>query len=480
MIRKLTSIFMMFLLFFTVLATAGDIEEAVKIVSIEKIMQTLEYLTSEECEGRMTGSVGYTKAALWCADEFKNMGALPVYDGYLQSFPVAYNETGVSSLSLTIPAEKEGGTPEVLNFEALKDYLPFLSGGFGEAEGEIVFAGYGTTAPELGYDDYEGLDVKGKIVMVLYGAPRIKGKNFNDYNNNIHRSENAFKRGAAGFITITNTLAISSTNYVENFPTIVAKETLAELICKKKGFDYTTIKNLLANGNKTSFYTDIKARIKCTGIHHTNATGYNVIAYFPGSDPVLKNEYILFGGHLDHMGKWPALFPGANDNASGSAIILEIARAYASLEDKPKRSIMFALFGAEESGLNGSRYMAQHMPAEPSKMIHMVNIDSNGIGTGLWITGIKTFKELGVYLEKAKKDYDIKCGIGGSEIALDRGASDYDAFLRMGIPSWANWTAGGKGGGYHDPNDTIYYTTPKIMQDIARLYLAAAYEYLNK
>jgi hypothetical protein len=479
MSRIKTAASLIVLFFFLMTAVAKDIDEAVEAISIDYIMQTLEYLTSEECEGRLTGSVGYTKAALWCADEFKKMGALPVYDNYLQSFPIAYNETGESSFAVTIPAEKEGSSPDIKEFEALKDYLPFLSGGFGEAEAEIVFAGHGTTAPELGWDDYEGLDVKGKIVAVFYGAPKIKGKNFNAYNNNIHRSENAYKRGAVGFITITNTMAISSTNFIENFPMIVARETFAELILNNKGYDLETVKNLLTNGIKVSFPTGIKAKIKCTGIHHANATGYNVVAYFPGSDPKLKKEYILFGGHLDHMGKWPVLFPGANDNASGSAIILEIARAYASLDNKPKRSVMFALFGAEESGLNGSEFMAQHLPSE-LKMIQMINIDSNGIGNGLWITGIKTYKELYAFIEKAKKDYDIKSSIEGSEIAPDRGMSDYSAFLNMGIPSWANWTRGGKGGGYHDPNDTIYYITPKIMQDVAKLYFAASYEFLDK
>ena len=476
--KKFISFFL--IVFFSITAIAKDIDETVEAVSIDYIMQTLQYLTSEECEGRLTGSVGYTKAALWCADEFKKIGALPVYDNYLQSFLIAYNETGESIFTITIPAEKEGASPEIKDFVPIKEYLPFLSGGFGEAEAEIVFAGHGTTAPELGWDDYEGLDVKGKIVAVLYGAPRIKGKNFNDYNNNIHRSENAYKRGAVGFITITNNVSICSTNFIENFPMIVAREPFAELICKNKGYDLATVKNLLDNGNRVSFPTGIKAKIKCTGIHHANATGYNVVAYIPGSDPNLKNEYILFGGHLDHMGKWPVLFPGANDNASGSAIILEIARAYASLDKKPKRSAMFALFGAEESGLNGSNYMSRHLPVEPMKMIHMINIDSNAVGTGLWITGLKTYKELSAYLEKVKKEYNIKCDIDGSEIVPDRGASDYDAFFKMGIPTWANWTRGGKGGGYHDPNDTIYYVTPKIMQDIVKLYFAASYEFLDR
>lgn len=479
MAQQKTIISILLLVFLSITTIAKDLDEAVESVSIDSLMKTLQFLTSEECEGRMTGSVGYTKAALWFADEFKKMGAQPVYESFLQPFPIAYNETGPSSLTITIPAEKEGSSPEIKEFEALKDYLPFLSGGFGEADAEIVFAGHGTTVPELGWDDYEGLDVKGKIVAVLYGAPRIKGKNFNDYNNNIHRSENAYKRGAVGFITITNTLAISSTNYIENYPMIVLKESVAEYLFAKKGFNLDTIKNLLANGNKVSFPTGINAKIKCTGIHHVNATGYNVVAYFEGSDPELRKEYLLFGGHLDHMGKWPALFPGANDNASGSAIILEIARAYAALDTKPKRSVMFALFGAEESGLEGSAYMAQHLPAEP-KMIHMINIDSNGIGTGLWIMGAKTYKDLYAYIEKAKKDYDIKCSIDIGEIGPDRGMSDYTAFLKMGIPSWANWTRGGKGGGYHDPYDTIYYTTPWIMQDIIKLYFAATYDYLDR
>jgi len=459
---------------------AKDLDESATSISIDGIMKTLEFLTSEECEGRLTGSVGYTKAALWCADEFKKMGALPVYENYLQSFPIAYNETGDSSFSVTIPPTKEGAKSEIRMFDIQKEYLPFLSGGFGEAEAEIVFAGYGTTAPELGWDDYEGIDVKGKIVAVFYGAPEIEGKDFSQYNNNIHRSENAYKRGAVGFITISNILSIGSTNFIENYPMIVTNNAFADFLFKTKGFDQNTIKAMLANGNKVSFATGLTAHIKCSGIHHPNATGYNVVAMIPGSDPKLKNEYILFGGHLDHMGKWPFLHPGANDNASGCAIILEIARAFTALDTKPARSVMFALFGAEEEGLNGSIYMASNLPPEPMKMIHMINIDSNGIGTGIWITGAKTYTDLFPYIEKVKKDYNIACTIGSSTISIGRGASDYDPFLRLGIPTWASWTTGGKGGGYHDANDTIYFITPKIMQDVAQLYFAAVFEYLDR
>jgi hypothetical protein len=110
----------------------------------------------------------------------------------------------------------------------------------------------------------------------------------------------------------------------------------------------------------------------------------------------------------------------------------------------------------------------------------MINIDSNGIGTGIRISGAKTYMDLFPYIEKAKKNYNIASIIDPSTISIGRGASDYDPFLRLGIPTWANWTTGGKGGGYHDANDTIYFITPKIMQDVAKLYFSAVYEYLDR
>jgi hypothetical protein len=460
---------------------AKDLDESVASISIDGIMKTLEFLTSEECEGRLTGSVGYTKAALWAADEFKKIGALPVYENYLQSFGIAYNETGDSSFSIIIPPVKEGDKPETRTFEISKEYMPDLAGGFGEVEAEIVFTGYGTTAPELGWDDYEGIDAKGKIVAAFWGTPDIKGKDFSPYRNNIQRSENAYNHGAVGFILIMGkVMGFCSPNYIENFPQVVTDKTFTDLLFQAKGVDKNTIKALITNGNKVSFATGLKAHIKCNGIHHANATGYNVVAMIPGSDPKLKNEYILFGGHLDHMGKWPFLHPGANDNASGCAIILEIARAFAALDKKPARSVMFVLFGGEEEILNGSKFMVSNLPPEPMKIIYMINIDMNGIGSEMWISGAKTYPDLFPYIEKAKKDYNIMCTINSSASLKGSEISDFAPFLRLGIPTWANWTTGGKGGGYHDANDTIYSITPKIMQDVAKLYFSAVYEYLDR
>jgi hypothetical protein len=468
-----------FVIFIQILI-ADELAEKVKEISIDRMMNTIELLSSDEYEGRLTGAHGFTKAAKWATYKFKEMGLKPFYDDYLQPFPVFYNETKNSSLSVIIPAKGEGKEAEVHKMELHEDYVPFLSCGFGEVEAEVVFAGYGITAPEQDWDDYGRLEVKGKIVAVISGAPKIKGKNFDLYNSSRHRGNNAFKRGAVGLIILRRALASVSSDYNEGFPMAMAGESVAKLIFSRKGHDYKTVSNLLKEGHHIGFSTGINIRMSVFGVHHANMMGYNVVAILPGADPKLRNEYIIFGGHLDHLGKWPVLYPGANDNATGSAIVLEIAKAFSSMEKKPKRSVVFALFGGEEMGLLGSKYMANNLPGPPMKLIQMFNFDMNGVGSGIWVSGGKSYPEFYKIMMEVKEEFRIKCKIGTSTISPGRGGSDYASFLRKGYPSYSNWVTGAKKLEYHNPNDTIYLLTPKIMKDVVTLYFTAGYRFANK
>lgn len=261
---------------------------------------------------------------------------------------------------------------------------------------------------------------------------------------------------------------------------VMVGDEVAEVLFQPNGYDVPGVKAGLQDGNSLSFPTGIEAEIKAYGAHHENVMTYNVVGMIEGSDPVFKEEYMIFGGHLDGIGPWPVLHPGASDNASGSAVVLGLASAYSRLERRPKRSVVFALFAAEELGLLGSKHMASHLPEFPSKPIMMSNHDMNGVGTSLRIEGGKTYPELYQYILAVNDEYAINNHISADDISLVGGNSDYAPFLEIGIPAYSNWARGGQRYGIHSAGDSIYVITPKIMEDIVKLYFMAGFKFLNE
>lgn len=145
----------------------GDLFEMVKV------------LTAQDMDGHLSGHKGYDKAAKWVAAQFKKWGLRPVYGkSFLQPFELSYNEMRETTFSLILPPQSKGEQPRVAEMKIYKDFCPTLYSGYGEMEAEVVFVGFGLTAPELGWDDYRGMEVEGKIVATLHGTPRIKGKDF--------------------------------------------------------------------------------------------------------------------------------------------------------------------------------------------------------------------------------------------------------------------------------------------------------------
>ena len=460
---------------------ADETEDIMKSIKAGDVFELNKTLSSTEMEGRLSGTPGYDKAARWAAAKFKEWGLTPVYEGsYLQPFEMSYNEMRETHFSLIVSPKDKEGKQLIREMEIYKDFCPTLYSGFGEVEAEVVFAGFGISAPELGWDDYQNIDVAGKVVATVRGTPKIKGKNFSKYLPREIKLLNADKHGAAGLILINRAVVSGSGTYVEGLPMVMVGDKVAKALFSPKGYDVQSIKALLSNGHHLSFATGIKAKIKAIGIHHPKAVTYNVVGMIEGSDPDLKEEYMIFGGHLDHLGPWPVIHPGASDNASGSAVVMKLADAFSRLKNRPKRSIVFVLFGAEELGLLGSKYMTANMPAFPSKPIMMVNHDMNGVGTSLYISGGKTYPELYEIIKKVNKKYAINNNLSAGEITPIGGNSDYAPFLEKGVPAYSNWVRGGQRYGVHTAEDSIYVITPKIMEDIVRLYFMAGYQFANK
>jgi hypothetical protein len=460
---------------------ADEPENVMKSINAGDIFEFNKILASPGMKGRLSGTDGYNRAAKWAAAKFKRWRLKPVYGkDFLQPFEVSYNEMRETHFSVMLPAKDKEEKPEVLAMEIYKDFCPTLYSGFGQVEADVVFVGFGLTAPELGWDDYRDIDVKGKIVATIPRTPQIKGKDFSKYVERQAKLDSAVKHEAAGLILINRAVVSGSGNYTEVLPMVMVGDKVANLLFKPKGYDIQSVKALLRDGHSLSSETGVKAMIQTIGAHHDKALTFNVVGMLEGSDPELRQEYIIFGGHLDHMGPWPLVHPGASDNASGSAVVMGLANAFSRLKKRPKRSIVFALFAAEETGLRGSKYMASNLPEFPSKPILMSNHDMNGVGKSLYVAGGETYPELYEIILKVNAKYEINSNISAGTISHVGGNSDYAPFLEKGIPALSTWVRGGQRYGVHTKEDSIYVITPKVMEDIVRLYFMAVYQFANK
>lgn len=458
---------------------ADDIEKCMNSIQYTNLFDIVKFLASPEMDGRLSGHEGYNKAAAWAVDLFKKWGIKPVYGDYYRRFNVDYNEITETKLSLTLPGKDN--VEFIKPLKLMDDYLPELFSGFGKASGEVVFVGYGITAADQGWDDYGDVDVRGKIVLVLMGSPQIQGKDFSKYwESGRHKTLNAKERGALALMRLTDVGGVIGDRYVEGMPLMRISEKLAPLFFSSSGLNVNDIKKKLNNGERVVFNTSVKAELTVEGIHHPSAETYDVVGLIEGSDPELKNEYVMIGAHLDHVGCFPILFPGAVDNASGVAVVMEMARAFTMLQERPKRSVVIVLFAAEERGGGGNNAsIINYLPKYPSNIRWMVNYDMVGVGDTCMVAG--AVEDPGLYniIEKAMKDYSIPGGMVAVKNEGFMTRSDHTAFQRKHIPSYGNWT-NGQDNGYHTDKDTIYKITPQIMEDIARAYFIGIYRFLQR
>ena len=213
------------------------------------------------------------------------------------------------------------------------------------------------------------------------------------------------------------------------------------------------------------------ATISAETQYFPHAKSCNVVGLIEGSDPELKNEVVIAGGHLDGQGYLGKVFPGALDNASGVADILGAAKAFATSKVKPKRSILFILLGGEECGLYGSKYYAENPLFPIEKTVMMINLDMVGHGTGFFVSNGKSYPELFKHFETANENY-LHREMAASEYRkyFGRPRSDASVFQNAGIKTFSLWTRNSVHPVYyHDPRDTPEVLTPEIMEDAAKL-----------
>ena len=515
-------------------ATGSD---AAPKAGLERIQQAdlrdgIGFLASDPLEGRMSLQPGDDQAIEWIAKAFGQAGLQPIgtdghgHPGYLQAVPlIEYRADAKASwLELTV-----GGKSRRIRWADAHGALPFPH----KAQGELVFAGYGITAPELGYDDYAHLDVRGKIVVVFEHEPRetdpaspFNGTGNTRYATNYVKVLNAQKHGALGVLfagepehnhpTVeeirtrighhqehaANPIPLQAlADQAVQIPSMSLSPALAAEVLAHSGKSALQLQQGIDQGLKpqSQVLDSLSATLTLQPTAVRKGISYNVVGLLPGSDPKLKAETVIISAHHDHDGESGGkIWHGADDNASGTVGVVELARAFAAAGHAPKRSILFAVFAAEERGLLGAYYLAAH-PLRPLATTRaMINFDMIGRDetpspqtAGLIDVPADTRNRLNLIGAAYSPDYARTVAAADRSVGLvldDRFdheyalnvffRSDQFPFVLHNIPAF--WWFTGFHPDYHHPSDTPEKIDYPKMQKILQLAYLSAWDFADE
>ncbi|MCX6170091.1 MAG: M20/M25/M40 family metallo-hydrolase [Ignavibacteriales bacterium] len=403
-IRRWVICVLSLIVLFTPLIYSQPKDSAVASITKSELMKTVKFLASKELAGRLPGSKGYTKAANFISAELHKTVLKPVNGkDYFQKFKVEYNEILAPEHFAVIQNGKR------IDHKIGRDYVYRGFTGAGKLTAPVVFCGYGLAQPDKGYDDYSGIDVKGKVVMVFKYNPKwnIDEKAFTNGNPR-EKAIVAANHGAIGilFTSFPNDAEPQSPigsvingegEQMTDFPEIHIDLPVADELMSGSSYTLKKLQTIIDSTKKPLSVSLVnKVDLEVHTKYEKEKEVVNVVGILEGSDPVLKNEYLIIGAHLDHVGSQAGkiYFPGANDNASGSAALLQIARAFSKSNIRPKRSIAFVFFASEEQGLYGAKFFSNNLPFPKEKVKAMINMDCVGYGDSIQIGGGKSAPEL--------------------------------------------------------------------------------------
>ncbi len=453
----------------------------------ENAQNHIKYLASDELEGRFPGTPGISKARDYIVEQFKQLGLKPINGSYTQplNLSVGYQLGQNNQVYFNVIVPKPGVPIEKVRpmkktWEVVKDWLPLAFSEEKEVEGEMVFCGYGISAKDLNYDDYASVDVKDKVAVILTNSPdgeKEDGK-FANFTSYYYKAKNAKEHGAVAvvFIKIQGDSAnvfmpLEKDRFNKNSGIVaiqVNRNRIAEYFPKSSLYPSEIEINKTLKP-KSFILPNSKIHIK-VDLEDKMVAAENVWGMIEGTDPKLKNEYILVGAHYDHLGwggptstyrgKTPMIHNGADDNASGVAGVIELARYYSP--NPQKRSIVFTSFTGEELGLLGSNYMADNPPVDLSKVSLMVNMDMIGRlkEQNLMAIGVASGKELEEIITRLDAEDSLNIIKSNSPI----GSSDQTSFYLKNVPSIMFFT--GIHPDYHKPSDDWDKINYKSMEDV--------------
>jgi hypothetical protein len=382
--------------------TRSRISQGFAVIKKADLKRDLDYLTSPALQGRLSLAKGSEEAAHWIANQFEKAGLKAVGGSYLQPVPLIQFETDREQSGITV--HRNGSAQSFHAPDALVNFPKDL-----ETSAPVVFAGFGITAPELNYDDYAGIDVHGKIVLIFDHEPqendpnsRFNGKGSTRYAGAYSKTLNAQRHGGIAVLLIPepNRQHLSNAERLAKIRSPqqrarIASQALADSaihiplfsVAEKIGDDLlggqgkalqSAIDANLQSRSKELPGATVDLKVVNGSVHQ--GTTYNVAGLIEGSDPAFKGETVVFSAHSDHDGQAPdgKYYPGADDNGSGTVGVVELARAFAANDIKPKRSLLFVVFAAEERGLLGSYYYVAHplRPLETTREV--INFDMIG------------------------------------------------------------------------------------------------------
>ncbi len=441
-------------------------EQAMAAVNPENIRAHVKFLASDLLEGRGTGARGGEIAAEYIATQFALYGLKPAGDNgtYMQKVPMVGIATQDDTTFTLLP---DKGAP--MNLRNRADFVAMdeTTNTQDEIDAPIVWIGYGIDAPEYNWNDYKGVDVRGKVLLMMVNQPPsddpkfFHGKSLTYYGRWTYKFEEAARMGAVGVILIHKTDMASygwdvvrnswsgERAYLRNDPAPKLKLAswiqldVAQKLAQACGMN---LDQMMAAAQTRGFKAvQLPAKLKAHMVSKVRPFDvHNVIAKLPGSDPKLEQEAVFYSAHYDHLGIVPGMpgdniYNGAQDNATGCGILLEIARVFAAARQQPKRSIYFASVTAEEQGLRGSEFLGMHPPV-PAKHISLdLNYDDVpplGVPQEVTVAGAErtTFYPT---VESVARQFGLAIIPDSQPGAGHYYRSDHFSFARAGVPAFS-------------------------------------------
>lgn len=495
------------------------ISHGLKSIRQERIRARLKFLSSSHFKGRATGSPEAELTAAYIASVFEANGLLPAPHStdYIHSFGISQ---ALPRSSGRLEFKDTRGS--VVSFESGEDFLPASWGPDASVHGkQAVFVGYGLTAPGLGYDDFEGGDLEDKVAIMLSGGPpgiAFRRVGTTDTSDPVEKSLGAAARGACGVVLVQapgEELPTLSSDFRHarahlsdrldalSIPVVRMTFSAAERLLGQADGPETpsrsleTLQDLIdRTGRAQSFSLQGRMDMQAS-YRRRRLQGYNVIGHIPGSDPALKDEFIILGAHHDHMGvdEKGQIFWGADDNASGTTALLELSEAFQGNPDKPGRSLLLAAWGAEEIGLLGSRHYVRAPPVPLQETVAMFQMDmigrnaqhaANLVGdlpgqraednhNSLNVFGASVAPMLRDLIERsnARTGLDLRFPAESKSMDLMR-RSDHWPFLKRGIP--ALFLFAGFHPDYHRTTDTADKINFSKLESVLKLVYLTVWE----
>lgn len=458
-------------------------------ITVERLQKHLEYLASDSLQGRKTGTIYDAAAAKYIRNEFKKSGLQMMADDGFQKYNVLNSMELASGNSFVI---------DKFSAKTQEDNIPLSYSANGKLDAKVVFVGYGFTVDNqmLKRDDYQNIDVKGKWVMILRDSPdKPEADRFEKYSSDKQKINTAISKGAKGVLLVNKIndtpdklipFMYRSGQSMSSILVINISQALADKILSKSKTNISQLQEKISKEGKSDAFitkSTVKANVS---IHKDELSTQNVIAVLKSDDKTYGNQYIVVGAHFDHLGmggygsRTPdtiAVHNGADDNASGVASLIVLAKNLANCKTKPRRSIIFIAFSGEEMGLLGSNYFVNNPTVDINDIKLMINMDMIGRleDTGnLSILGTGTAEEFNQILDTYKADFKYNITYSPSGF----GGSDQTSFYSKGIP--VLFFHSGTHQEYHTPFDDIELIDFEAQKDITELVYKLILDFANR